>query len=232
MGRPDPRFAGVALPAPEFADDDGGADPRLAAALQRHAAGAPVRYEVLVALATARLLVPVVAVLDSDHGDGPLREEKDSHMATVTLVNADGRRGLLAFTSTAALRAWRTDARPVAASAPRVGRAALDEGADAVLLDAAGPVPYAVEGAALVALAAGAAYHPVTDPAVAAAVRAVVDRVRPGAALAVGDGRPHGCDLLVEVALDPEQAARLGEALAADATLRSCCQDGIAVTTR
>jgi hypothetical protein len=134
MGRPDPRFAGVTLPTPEFADDDGGADPRLAAALQRHAAGAPVRYEVLVALATARLLVPVVAVLDSDHGDGPLREEKDSHMATVTLVN--------------------------------------------------------------------------------------------------DDGRPRVIDLLVEVALDPEQAARLGEALAADATLRSCCQDGIAVTTR
>lgn len=232
MGAPDPRFAGVALPSGEFADDDGRADPALAAALDGHATGAAARYDVLAALVPARLLVPVVAVLDSEQGGGPLREEKDSHMATVTLVNADGRRGLLAFTSAAALRAWRADARPVPASAPRVARAALDEGADAVLLDVAGPVPYPVEGPALLALADGAAYHPGTDPAVAAAVRAAVDRLQPGAALAVGDGRPHGCDLLVEVGLDQQRAAQLGEALAADATLRPRCPGGVAVITR
>ena len=91
------------------------------------------------ALAGARLLVPVVAVLDeAEVGADGLRRDKDSHMATVSLLNPDGRRGLLAFTSTATLAAWQSDARPVAATSQRVAQAALQEGADAVLLDVAG----------------------------------------------------------------------------------------------
>lgn len=230
-GEPD-RFAGVRIPEPEFADDDGSPAPALAAALAAPGGGAAHRYAVLAAMLDARLLVPVVAVLDSAEGDestGELRREKDSHMATVTLVNPDGRRGLLAFTGTAAMTAWRGDARPVAATAARVARAALDEGADAVLLDPAGPVPFPVEGPALAALAQGVAYHPATDPEVAAAVRAVVASLGRGVRLGVGDGTPHGCDLLVEVGLDPDGAARLGPLLAADPLLQARCPAGIAV---
>ncbi len=235
-GDPD-RFAGRSIPEPEFAGDDGAPAPALVAALAAHRAGTAPRHVVLAALLGARLLVPVVAVLDGAQTAtaGPaagLRQEKDSHMATVTLVNPDGRRGLLAFTGTAALTAWRGDARPVAASSPRVAQAALDEGADAVLLDVAGPEPFPVDGPALVALAHGDAYHPATDPEVAAAVRAAVARLGTGVALAVGDGAAHGCDLLVEVALDPARAARLGELLPGDPLLRARCPGGIAVATR
>ncbi len=142
------RFAGVRLPDPGFAGDDGSADPALAGALAEHAAGALSSHDVVAALAGARLLVPVVAVLDeAEVGADGLRRDKDSHMATVSLLNPDGRRGLLAFTSTATLAAWQSDARPVAATSQRVAQAALQEGADAVLLDVAGPVRFPVEGA-------------------------------------------------------------------------------------
>lgn len=233
------RFAGVGVPVPEYAGDTGEPDAALAAALGRQAVGAGSRHEVLAALVGARLLVPVVAVLDSvvDPPVQPvpdavtvLPQEKDSHMATVTLVQPDGRRGLLAFTGTAALAAWRADARPVAAPAARVARAALEEGADAVVLDVAGPAPYPVQGPALTALAAGTAYHPATDPEVAVALRAVLDRIAPGVPLAVGDGTAYSADLLVQVGLVPDQARRLGDLLSADRLLQARCPGGIAVT--
>ncbi len=228
---PPGRFSGVRIPESEFADDDGSPDPGLLAALAAHHAGGGPRHAVLRVLLGARLLVPVVAVLDSAEPVGELRREKDSHMATVTLVTPDGRRGLLAFTGTSSMAAWRGDARPVAAASPRVAQAALDEGADAVLLDVAGPVPFPLEGPALAALAGGVAYHPATDPEVAAAVRAAVAGIAAGVALAVGDGAEHGCDLLVEVGLDSVGAAALGPLLAADPVLQARCPAGIAVTT-
>lgn len=115
-----------------FADDDGTADPHLREILSSGAT--PER--IVAALGSARLLVAVVAALDSME-DG---EEKDSHMAIVSMVNADGRRGLLAFTGVDSLRQWRYDARPVPATGAQIARAAQDSGDQAVVIDVAGPV--------------------------------------------------------------------------------------------
>jgi len=152
----DPRFAGRDVPVPPRADDDGSADPALAAALDAwEGAGRPHPARLVHgALLQARLLVPVVAVLEeAEEGAHGLRQEKSSHMATVTIERPDGRRGLPAFTSTQALVAWNGDARPVSVPAPRAGQAALAEGCDALLLDPSGPVPHVVAGPALWALA-------------------------------------------------------------------------------
>ncbi|MFT4264774.1 MAG: SseB family protein, partial [Nocardioides sp.] len=62
---------------------------------------------------------------------------------------------LLAFTSLATLHAWRPDARPVPVSARDAARAALQDGADAIVIDLAGPTAYPVEGDDLLALASG-----------------------------------------------------------------------------
>jgi len=132
---------GRRFPVPTFAGDDGTPDTSLARALSGLAAGTSSNAAVLVALTGARLLVPVVA--------------KESAMATVTVTGADGRRALPAFTGTQTLAAWRADARPVAVTARDAARAALDEGAHALVIDLAGPVPYAVEGQSLSSLAAG-----------------------------------------------------------------------------
>ena len=131
----------------QFRDDDGAADPRVQAALAAYHAGQGSEQEALTALAAARLLVPVVAVLAAE-GD------KNSEMALPTLIGQDGRPAVLAFTGLGTLARWRTNARPVPAEADRVWRAAVADGC-AVVIDVAGPVPLAVEGARLAALAAG-----------------------------------------------------------------------------
>lgn len=131
----------------QFAGDTGEVDADLGRALATDDADG-----VLAALcAGARLLVPIVAVLDERGEDG---QDKSSHMASVSIVQPDGRRGLVAFTCLSALQAWNPDARPVPARAGDVARAAREEGADGVLVDCAGPVRFVLEGPALAAVAA------------------------------------------------------------------------------
>jgi len=143
------------IPDRGFAGDDGSADPGLAAALTTYAAARDA-VPVLRALREARLLVPVVAVLgEVEIDERGLAHDKISDMATVLLTGADGRQALLAFTSLETLTAWRPDARPVPVSAVDAAKAAVSEGAAALLVDVAGPVMFAVEGADLEPLAAG-----------------------------------------------------------------------------
>jgi SseB protein N-terminal domain len=176
----DPRFSGAPVPTPPLPDDDGTAPADLVRALRAAASGAGDGAGVLRALAASRLLVPVVAVLDeSETGPEGVRRDKQSSMATVLVEAADGRRSLLAFTGTESLRAWQQDARPVPLAAPLAARAALDEGADALLVDAAGPVPFAVADGELLLLAAAARPpgDPSADPVVRAAARGVLEAV-------------------------------------------------------
>ncbi len=145
-----------AIPDPGFAGDDGSADIRVSEALEAYGNGRGSAGAVLAALSGSRLLIPVVAVLDeAETGVGGLRQEKSSHMATVTIEGRDGRRALLAFTCTDSLARWRPDARPVPAALAVAARAALDDGAEAIAVDIAGPEPFSVEGASLRAFAAG-----------------------------------------------------------------------------
>jgi hypothetical protein len=142
------------IPQPLVPDDDGSADASVAAALASFAAGNADATVVASALSTARLLVPVVALLTSSEvGEHGLRQEKESEMALPVLVGADGRKAVPAFTGTESLRRWRPDARPIQSLTPQVCRAALGEQAAAVVVDVAGPVPFAIEGAVLHALA-------------------------------------------------------------------------------
>jgi SseB protein N-terminal domain len=195
--------------------DRGDADPGAAAALRAFADGRGSEHAALSALARARLLVPIVAVLaemmpDDQAPAGPpgpatrprsaLRREKTSEMALPTLIGEDGRAAVLAFTSLSSLTAWRPDARPVPVPAGQVWRAAA-ETADAVVIDVAGPVPLAVEGARLAALAAG---RPVPPPDEDPDVLAVVAAALAGeSAIAEFGLRPgnDGTDVTVQLAL-------------------------------
>ncbi|KUL35379.1 hypothetical protein ADL22_27435 [Streptomyces sp. NRRL F-4489] len=217
------------IPTPGYADDDGTADPALTAALAAHTADPAdpaTEPALLAALAGARLLVPVVAVLgEVEEGPDGLRREKTSDMAVPTLTAPDGRRALPAFTSMETLHRWRPDARPVAVPLQQALLAAAHEQADTVVIDLAGPAPYQLTGAALRALAEGrTTADPLADPAVTEALRsllaaepAVVEaRLTPSAetdgTLAVG---------LAAGAAPAEAAQRLAQALAADETLRA-----------
>jgi len=126
-------------------DDTGEPEPVLAAALAAYAEDPSREPEVLAALPAARLLVPVVAELgESQTGPDGLVRDKSADMATVLMRGADGRLALLAFTGTEALHRWDPEARPVPVPARTAALAALQDGAEALLIDVAGPVPYAV----------------------------------------------------------------------------------------
>ena len=129
--------------------DTGDAEPAVQAALAAFADGTGSEHAALTALAAARLLVPVVAVLAEAGEDGA---EKETEMALPTLIGNDGRTAIIAFTGAEALRRWKEDARPVPVPARSVWAAARAE-ADAAVIDVAGPVQLVVEGARLAALA-------------------------------------------------------------------------------
>jgi len=145
------------LAEPEFPDDDGTASPAVSAALAAYDADPETGHRpALAALQDSRLLVPVVATLgEVEYDDRGRAHDKTSDMATVLITGRDGRTALLSFTSTAALQAWDAGARPVGVGAGQAARAAVQDGADALLVDVAGPVPYAVEGQDLRDLADG-----------------------------------------------------------------------------
>jgi hypothetical protein len=144
------------IPDPGFAGDEGYGDVALRTALTAYATDPARHLEVFAALQGARVLVPVVAVLgEVAVDDTGLAHDKTSDMATALLTGRDGRLALLSFTGLDTLAAWRADARPVPVSARRAAEAALLEGAEALVLDVAGPTTYAVEGELLQGLARG-----------------------------------------------------------------------------
>ena len=150
--------------------DTGEAASGVTAALAAYADGTGSEHAALLALAAARLLVPVVAVLAGQHSDGT---EKESEMALPTLIGTDGRIAIIAFTGTETLSRWQEDARPVPVPARKVWAAAHAE-ADAAVIDVAGPVPLVIEGARLRALANGQPPpRPHEDPDIHAEVAAV-----------------------------------------------------------
>jgi hypothetical protein len=236
---------------PRFRDDRGGADPAVTDALAGFADGICGEREVLTALAGARLLVPVVAVVPGPReaesartgraGTGPgatgpgepAAGEKDSEMAVPTIIGRDGRAALPAFTSIETLQRWRPAARPVPVPAASVWESAVEQ-AQAVIVDIAGPVPFAIEGSRLHALASS--HEPPflhEDPDVHAAVAAAAASQPPGVRIRLG--RPAAdADLLLELAAaDPAGTVPpgLADSLAADiaARLGGRIRRGIAV---
>ncbi len=190
---------------PSFRTDDGSADPAVSQALAAYAAGEGSEQAALTALASSRLLVPVVAVLAEEPQDEPGQQgggEEDSAMALPTLIGLDGRRAIPAFTCVTAMQRWRQDARPVPASALQVWQAATEDSC-AVVIDVGGPVPFAVEGARLAALARGEGPpEPWADPDVREVVAGVLAGRLEVAAFELRPG-DAGHDLVVALELAP-----------------------------
>jgi SseB protein N-terminal domain len=194
------------VPVTKPAGDTGAADPTVAAVLAAYAAGEATEHAVLTALASSRLLVPVVAVLAEANSGGT---EKETEMALPTLIGADGRKAVIAFTSTDTIIRWRPDARPVPVPAARLWPAVAAEQAHAVVVDVAGPVPLVIEGARLAALAAGAPPPPAhADPDIRAQIAAVTKdfTLEPGG---------QDADLTITLkAADPASARDIAQSIA------------------
>ena len=145
------------IPDPGFPDDSGEAPAQVTAALAAYDADPDALHAAaLHLLQDARLLVPVVAVLgEVEHDEAGLAHDKSSDMATVLMRGRDGRTALLAFTGSDALRRWDPEARPVPVPARRAAQAAVQDDAEALVVDVAGPVRFVVETDDLHELAQG-----------------------------------------------------------------------------
>ena len=151
------RFEGVRVPDPGFAGDTGAVPADVGAALASYADDPGTYAAALATLRTARLLVPVVALLGEVAIDeAGLAHDKSSDMAAVLLTGADGRTALLGV-HRARSRCAAGATTPGRSRCPRqvAARAALQDGAAALVVDVAGPVPFVVQGDDLVGLAAG-----------------------------------------------------------------------------
>jgi hypothetical protein len=143
-------------------------------------------------------------------------------MALPTLIGNDGRKAVIAFTSTDTVKRWRADARPVPVPAARLWPAVAAEQADAVVIDVAGPVPLVIEGARLRALANGAPPPlPHEDPD----VRAQVAAVTPDFTLGPGD---PDADLTITLRT-PDLASARAAAEAIAARLAPRLRRGVAI---
>jgi hypothetical protein len=246
-----------------FRNDHGEADPAVSAALAAYASRTGDEHAVLTALAGSRLLVPVVAVLaeemaadevsgDASGGAGGQQAGRDGHvpgpgvfpggekaseMAMPVIVARDGRRALPAFTCAAALRRWKPEGRPVPVPAAGVWQSAVQESC-AVIIDIAGPVPLAVEGSRLAALAAGGrvlALH--EDPDAWQLVAAAAAEFAPGVRVRLSPPN-GGLDFTLELAppdgatrpVPEEAASQIGDAVTA--RLGERIRTGIAVLVR
>ncbi|QNN52591.1 SseB family protein [Nocardioides mesophilus] len=145
------------IPDPGFPGDSGAAAPEVSAALAAYAADPEGGYTAMLqVLQHARLLVPVVAVLgEAEVDEQGLTRDKTSDMATVLMRGRDGRTALLAFTGTDTLHRWDPQARPVPVTVTTAAEAAVQDGAEALLVDVAGPVRVVVGSADLRELARG-----------------------------------------------------------------------------
>lgn len=206
--------------------DRGHADPNVTATLSAFHQALATEHEALLAVASARLLVPVVAMLSFPPRasvDEATGAEKESEMALPTLIGNDGRAAIIAFTGLETMTRWRPDARPVPTPATRVWHAAVAEG-QAVVLDVAGPVPLVVEGARLEALAAGEAPPlPHEDPDVRAVIEQAV-AAEPAVMECALAPATQGGDLAVRIrvatAADADAARRAAEVIAARLSAR------------
>jgi hypothetical protein len=136
----------------EFSGDDGSANPQLLIALNLNTQMPSVITEdsIINALTSSRLLVPVVAQVESVNADG---SEKDSHISQVTFKSQDGRVGLPVFSSLQSLADWDPNARPVPQWATAIALTCIESNLDAMLIDIASPHRFAVQGLALIQLA-------------------------------------------------------------------------------
>ncbi|MHA3723126.1 SseB family protein [Leucobacter sp. HY1910] len=131
--------------------------------------------DVIAALGTARVLVPMLAEA-GDIGVTPEGKtvEKSQELSIVAVAAPDGRTVLPIFSSVVAMTAWNDTARPIPVPGPQAAVAAAQEEHDLLILDAGSPgLTYGVRRPAIAALALAERYVPAwADAEVSAAFEA------------------------------------------------------------
>ncbi len=192
-------------PSP-YPDDHGETPPQLDAACAAHARGDdPHRRALVAALATSRVLVPIMAVRAEEtisaHG---LTSDNGADMAMVSIRSPQGEAILPIFSSVKALAAWKQEARPVPVPAPQAAQAAVQEGCTSLLLDPGSrgerDAGLLLPRSVLWALAQGREWIPPHEDAeLADALTAIAEDIPPLTALVARPGLHREVDLHVHL---------------------------------
>lgn len=92
--------------------------------------------QTIAALSESRVLIPLVAEAgDYAETEGGRVVEKSQELSIVTVSGPDGRRVMPVFSSTAAMRAWNPEARPIPVPAPQAALAAIQESTQLIIVD-------------------------------------------------------------------------------------------------
>lgn len=157
-------WAGRDLKPNPFSGDTGEADQALVDALTAVHANPfepELHSNVIAALREKRVYAPVLptAVEHTTDEQGLVHDNK-SEMAMVRLAATDGRECTPAFTDIPTLTVWHPQARPVPTQAERLGAAAVEEGAQLVVLDPGSDRAFVVRRPALWAWLQGQEWTP------------------------------------------------------------------------
>lgn len=228
-------------PSSPFAGDDGSCDPGLSAALEAYGRGDGSVTQVVTALAGTRVLVPVLAELETadvvEVGDHRHTVDKEASAGIVALRAPDGRTALPVFSSVASMAAWRPDARPVPSDMARAALSAVTEQWELVVLDPGGPTTVLIPRPAVWALAQQQEWEPAVvatqdgdavDPRVRSAIGRAVGAVAEVVAADAVPGRRAEIAVVLTLVPGLDRArldavlARVNAALAADGTVAAC----------
>jgi hypothetical protein len=188
-------------------DDDGSAPERLIEALRRFRSRELGEAEVVDALRTARLLIPLVAERgEPGTSDTGHLVHKSQELSIVTVAGPDGRNVLPVFSSVVAMTAWNPAARPVPADGGRVALAAAGEQTDLVVLDPTSPTEFAIRRPALWAIAQAKCWVPsYLDEEILAEFMATAEPEEAVVAVQLAPGDPDarltGAELLVQLSV-------------------------------
>lgn len=226
-------WAGKSIPSHGFAGDTGEADAALLEALRANLEDPTPQNEqaLMVRVAAARWLVPVVAIAAEVDTRGEHAVETSTDMATVTLTASDGSVALPMFTSLEALAAWDPAARPVPVPAAAAAQSAISEQCSVLLVDVGSEHANVLRPSMVWSLAQQRHWAPSHEDAqVAAALAAAVEPEPQVAWHRLEAGSPAGAGVLRIVlglleGLDAPSisalATRIGERIATDGETRA-----------
>ncbi|MFM6975155.1 MAG: SseB family protein [Agromyces sp.] len=200
-------WAGRSFEPNPHATDDGSAPEHLSRAVQSFLSGEGSIQQVVDAVRTARLLIPLVAEAgDVGITSSGLAVDKTQELSIVTVATPDERTALPVFSSVAAMSAWNPEARPVPSDGIRAALAAAGEGTPVIVLDPGTAETVALRRPAVWAIAQGISWVPVhQDARVLGVLNGSSDDALRGINVRNGDplARLTGPDLDVELQLDP-----------------------------
>ena len=194
-----------------WANDDGSADTNLLETIAALRSGNGTAEQVVDALRTARVLVPLLANL-GEAGEGAHGQtvDKSADLSIVTVETPDHQDGLPVFSSVAAMQAWNSSARPVPVSATKAALAAAQEGNTRMILDPMSDTEFVLRRPAIAALAQGLAWvHPVRDQRVHEAFKLAAEVTPEILRFQLVDNDPHALLESAELQLELEITAGL-----------------------